>query len=153
MRYQTKRKQSSNQSRVSSQSHWWVWWTCFWGAYWLFHQWLIALGALLVCALVYTAWKHDWLHRRKPTIIYVSRPVPTSTQIFDTQRSYEQGYQAAETLEDRSNPDTAYYQYEQPQTHYPEQEPPGMVFPIERHRLPIPQASSENESSSNSESA
>lgn len=127
MRYPTKRKQSSCQSNFYGQANWWTWWLCFWAAYWIFQQWFIALGVVGFIFLIYTAWKRDWLHRRKPTIIYVSKPVQASTQEPELPPTYEQGYQALSSSEGRASLDIAYNQYEQPQTQYPEQEPPGAI--------------------------
>ncbi|WP_201385941.1 hypothetical protein [Ktedonobacter sp. SOSP1-52] len=103
------------------------------GAYWIFHQWLIALAIAGILFLLYTAWKNDWLHLRKPTtVIYVSKPMSASPQVYEQALRYERGYQGLDTppvdsatlySQNRLSP----WEYEQPSTQYPEQEPPAAM--------------------------
>ncbi|EFH87106.1 hypothetical protein Krac_8430 [Ktedonobacter racemifer DSM 44963] len=133
MRSTAKHKQRSCQTHSSRQTNWWTWWICFWGAYWIFRQWLIALAVVGFFFLLYTAWKNDWLHLRKPTtVIYVSKPMSASPQVHEQASRYERGYQGLDTppvdsapLYSQNRPSP--WEYEQPSTQYPEQEPPAAM--------------------------
>lgn len=126
MRSTAKHKQRSCQTNSSRQANWWTWWICFWGAYWIFRQWFIALAVVGFLFLLYTAWKNDWIRLRKPTtVIYVSKPMPASMQAGDQATRYERGYQGLDTPPvDSAQARPSPWEYEQPSTQYPEQEPP-----------------------------